>query len=168
MKIYLDIERLNNEEFVYLREVFDGYEGDDFDSFYAYLSYLEDCEVIIENYDEVNDFSNCVLKVINDVNEDYNNIFLSYDTQAEKKPRSVILDIALLNHGGHKYLKEVFDFPEYYGENLDALYDCLSEMDDTEVIIINMNEANRNTLKILGIINEVSDEYENITITEAS
>ena len=168
MKIYLDIERLNNEEFGYLREVFDGYEGDDFDSFYAYLSYLEDCEVIIENYDEVNDFSNCVLKVINDVNEDYNNIVLSYDTQTEKKPRSVILDIALLNHGGHKYLKEVFDFPEYYGENLDALYDCLSEMDDTEVIIINMNEANRNTLKILGIINEVSDEYENITITEAS
>ncbi len=168
MKIYLDIEKLNDERFSYLKEVFDGFEGDDFDAFYAYLSYLEDCEVIIENYDEINEFSLCVLKVINDVNEDYNNITLSYDIQAEKRPRSVILDIALLNQQGHKYLKEVFDFPDYYGANLDALYDCLSEMEDTEVILINMNEANRNTLKILSVMNEVADEYENITITIAS
>ncbi|MBE6913426.1 MAG: barnase inhibitor [Ruminococcaceae bacterium] len=28
----------------------------------------------------------------------------------------------------HAYLKELFAFPEYYGANLDALYDCLSSM----------------------------------------
>ena len=39
-------------------------------------------------------------------------------------------------------------------------------MDETEIIIINMNEANRNTLKILSVINEVADEYENLIITE--
>ena len=27
----------------------------------------------------------------------------------------------------HTYLKKAFDFPAYYGENLDALYDCLTD-----------------------------------------
>ena len=30
----------------------------------------------------------------------------------------------------HEYLKEVLEFPEYYGGNLDALYDCLTDMED--------------------------------------
>ena len=120
MQIYLNIERLNNEEFEYLREAFDGFEGEDFDSFYAYLSYLEDCEIILENYGHISDFSMFTIKVINDVNEDYNNLILSYDSQKDKRPKTVILDVVLLNQMGHKYLKEIFDFPEYYGENLDA------------------------------------------------
>lgn len=40
----------------------------------------------------------------------------------------------------HKYLKETFGFPEYYGENLDALHDCLSEMADLEVEFINADD----------------------------
>ncbi len=28
----------------------------------------------------------------------------------------------------HGYLKNVFSFPGYYGNNLDALYDCLTEL----------------------------------------
>ena len=28
----------------------------------------------------------------------------------------------------HEHLKNVFSFPEYYGGNLDALYDCLTEL----------------------------------------
>ena len=33
----------------------------------------------------------------------------------------------------HLYLKETFGLPAYYGKNLDALYDCLTEMQDVEV-----------------------------------
>lgn len=34
----------------------------------------------------------------------------------------------------HEYLKEVFRFADYYGKNLDALHDCLSEIhDQTEI-----------------------------------
>lgn len=35
----------------------------------------------------------------------------------------------------HGYIKEKLDFPDYYGENLDALFDCLTEMDRKTIII---------------------------------
>lgn len=35
----------------------------------------------------------------------------------------------------HRYLKAKFRFPEYYGENLDALYDCMTDIaEDTEIV----------------------------------
>ena len=38
----------------------------------------------------------------------------------------------------HQYLCEQLELPDYYGRNLDALYDCLSEMSsDTYIILIN-------------------------------
>ena len=48
-KRILDIRKLNEEGFAYLREVFSDprFEGDDYDSFYAYLSYLDDTEVLM-------------------------------------------------------------------------------------------------------------------------
>lgn len=35
----------------------------------------------------------------------------------------------------HEYIKEKLDFPDYYGGNLDALFDCLSELSDKIIII---------------------------------
>ncbi len=43
----------------------------------------------------------------------------------------------------HDYLKEVLNLPDYYGKNLDALYDCVYDMDKPEIEIINMTEADR-------------------------
>ena len=45
----------------------------------------------------------------------------------------VDLDIDILNQWRHDYLKMIFGFPEYYGKNLDALYDCLGDLGDTEI-----------------------------------
>ena len=36
----------------------------------------------------------------------------------------------------HKYLKETFGFPDYYGMNLDALHDCLTQLGPTKVRLI--------------------------------
>lgn len=36
----------------------------------------------------------------------------------------------------HKKIKELLDFPDYYGENLDALWDCLTGYIDRESPLI--------------------------------
>ena len=35
----------------------------------------------------------------------------------------------------HAYLKEKLHLPEYYGNNLDALYDSLTDLGKTEVVL---------------------------------
>ena len=44
---------------------------------------------------------------------------------------NVLADAALL----HDYLKDRLSFPDYYGKNFDALYDCLTDLDGVEITI---------------------------------
>lgn len=50
----------------------------------------------------------------------------------------IILDGIMIREKSHEYLKEKLDLPDYYGKNLDALYDCLTEIGvETEIEIVN-------------------------------
>ncbi len=35
----------------------------------------------------------------------------------------------------HPYLAEMLDFPAYYGKNLDALYDCLTDLGECTLVV---------------------------------
>ena len=52
--------------------------------------------------------------------------------------RKIILDIEKMRSLPmlHKYLHTALALPEYYGANLDALYDCLTEIaEPTELVV---------------------------------
>lgn len=54
--------------------------------------------------------------------------------------REFILDAGMVTdrESLHRYLKEQLELPEYYGNNLDALYDVLTEMgEETLIIVVN-------------------------------
>ena len=61
----------------------------------------------------------------------------------------------------HQYLKETFGFPDYYGKNLDALHDCLTEMGEMEVEFINEEDMlaalGRYGEKLLQVLDEVKN-----------
>jgi RNAse (barnase) inhibitor barstar len=69
------------------------------------------------------------------------------------------------------FVKEIgraFSFPDYYGENLDALNDCINDLDwipkDNYVLIINNFESfiidnGKDKEDIVNLFNEVSEQW---------
>lgn len=69
---------------------------------------------------------------------------------------SIEIDGKLIKRDGHDYLKEVLNFPDYYGKNLDALYDCLTDIGvETEITLINESYVSRD---IVETFVDASDE----------
>ena len=50
----------------------------------------------------------------------------------------------------HTYLKTALSLPEYYGENADALFDCLTEIGtETELVLLHGDDADALILTVM-------------------
>ena len=70
----------------------------------------------------------------------------------------------------HRHMEKTLDFPEWYGGNLDALYDCLTElMEEVDVEILHW-EAMEESLgeyagKVLRVLRDAAEVNLNILLT---
>ena len=86
--------------------------------------------------------------------------------------KQIILDGNILADAAkvHDYLMKMLDFPEYYGANLDALYDCLSEIgEDTHLQLHNWHHIEFHLKdysgKALYVFHCACRENEHLTVT---
>ena len=62
----------------------------------------------------------------------------------------------------HAYLKEKLALPEYYGKNLDALHDCLTDLEDVEIAITPPEEDGAIFQRILRVFKAADRENETL------
>ena len=74
----------------------------------------------------------------------------------------------------HDYLSEELGFPSYYGNNLSALYDCLTELSDDTRIILDISETEDDDMidylqRMAEVISDAVDEsdYLELELIEA-
>ncbi len=63
----------------------------------------------------------------------------------------------------HEYFMTVFDLPDYYGRNMDALWDCLqcSFEEDTTIVLKNLNAMAKDMHPVIPTIKELFQDLEN-------
>ena len=94
---------------------------------------------------------------------------MSIDYHAFKKITDypIVLNFSKCNYLGevHKELKEKFGLPEYYGENWDALWDCLEYLieDQIKVRIIGYKSMPKNLKEECRKMFRVFDDVHNRT-----
>ncbi len=70
----------------------------------------------------------------------------------------------------HKYLRSALALPVYYGANLDALHDCLTEVCEPTQIIVPAAVADNENLgwygkQFLQVLQDAAAENENLQVT---
>lgn len=78
--------------------------------------------------------------------------------------KQVILDGNILADATqvHDYLKEMLEFPEYYGKNLDALHDCLTDLENVEITITSPDEDGAIFQRMLRVFKAADRENETL------
>lgn len=63
-----------------------------------------------------------------------------------------------------EYLKEQFQFPDYYGMNLDALNDCLGEICEETLVEIIYDESDEYHKRVLKVFRDACQENEDLKL----
>lgn len=86
--------------------------------------------------------------------------------------RTITLDINRLHSvpALHKYLRSALALPVYYGANLDALYDCLTEIAEPTQLIVPADITDNEKLgrygeQLLQVLQDAAEENENLQVT---
>ena len=81
--------------------------------------------------------------------------------------KNIVLDAYILNNREHvhEYLQEKFEFPKYYGRNLDALFDCLTDLSETEVIIKLDGVSEEGFRDIIEVFQDASAENQSLKVS---
>lgn len=82
--------------------------------------------------------------------------------------RVIELDAEKLNdrRESHIYLAKKLNFPEYYGRNLNALYDCLTEIDKTVILFENEEKGVVNYRRIRQVFENAAEANDGLIIVE--
>ena len=80
--------------------------------------------------------------------------------------KSVILDAKKIveKEKMHEYFAKKFDLPEHYGRNLDALFDCLCEINESTLIKLKNEDALQGDTKesLIRLFHDVCNENEQV------
>lgn len=66
----------------------------------------------------------------------------------------------------HEYLAKQLGFPEYYGKNLDALHDCLTDIKES-IVFYHTAKAGAYFNEIIPVLEDIMEENELPEILEA-
>ena len=83
--------------------------------------------------------------------------------------RTVYLDARRLKDRAeaHIYLAGMLSLPSYYGKNLDALYDCITEMSGCSIKILHIEEAGLSRTygdRILKVLEEGAEQNSGLEV----
>ena len=86
--------------------------------------------------------------------------------------KTITLDLAHMQSvpSLHNYLRSVLALPVYYGANLDALYDCLTELDAVTELVVPAAIADEAHLgwygeQLLQVLQDAAEANEALTVT---
>ena len=64
----------------------------------------------------------------------------------------------------HSYLKKKMKFPDYYGENLDALFDCLTDISADTAVDIKYDADNELQRAVLAVFSDAVSQNTHLAI----